>query len=119
MNDTRLCPACGASNQCSLADPRSATQACWCYSVQIDPRVLEALPALFAQWSGLLSLHTREPGAETWPKDAWKTVGGANVWGEMSLDVKRGMNFLRGATELLSGALKGGPAVCADIGKLQ
>ena len=25
MNDTRLCPACGASNQCSLADPRSAT----------------------------------------------------------------------------------------------
>ncbi|PPS60489.1 cysteine-rich CWC family protein [Pseudomonas sp. BRM28] len=45
MHDTRLCPACGASNQCSLADPRSATQACWCYSVQIDPRVLEALPA--------------------------------------------------------------------------
>jgi hypothetical protein len=29
------------------------------------------------------------------------------------------MNFLRGATELLSGALKSGPAVCADIGKLQ
>lgn len=45
MTDTRLCPACGASNQCSLADPRSATQACWCYSVQIDPGVIEALPA--------------------------------------------------------------------------
>ena len=45
MTDTRLCPACGASNQCSLADPRSATQACWCYSVQIDPSVIEALPA--------------------------------------------------------------------------
>ena len=29
------------------------------------------------------------------------------------------MNFLRGASELLSGALKSGPAVCADIGKLQ
>lgn len=29
------------------------------------------------------------------------------------------MNFLRGATELLSGALKSGPAVCADVGKLQ
>ena len=45
MNDTRHCPACGASNQCSLADPRSATQACWCYSVTIDPAVLKALPA--------------------------------------------------------------------------
>lgn len=34
-----------------------------------------------------------EFGYDTWPKDAWKTVGGANVWGEMSLDVKRGIVF--------------------------
>ena len=34
-----------------------------------------------------------EFGYETWPKDAWKTVGGANVWGEMSLDVKRGILY--------------------------
>ncbi|WP_080983646.1 cysteine-rich CWC family protein, partial [Pseudomonas putida] len=27
------------------ADPRRATQACWCYSVTIDPAVLQALPA--------------------------------------------------------------------------
>jgi hypothetical protein len=40
-------------------------------------------------------------------------------FGERALNFKDGMNFLRGATELLSGALKGGPAVCADIGKLQ
>jgi hypothetical protein len=45
MNDTQHCPACGALNQCSLADPRSATLACWCYSVNIDPAVLQALPA--------------------------------------------------------------------------
>jgi len=45
MNDSQQCPACGALNQCSLADPRSATQACWCYSVTIDPAVLQALPA--------------------------------------------------------------------------
>ncbi|MFB4393259.1 MULTISPECIES: cysteine-rich CWC family protein [unclassified Pseudomonas] len=44
MNDTQRCPACGASNQCGLADPRSATQGCWCFTVQIDPTVLEALP---------------------------------------------------------------------------
>jgi quinoprotein glucose dehydrogenase len=34
-----------------------------------------------------------EFGYETWPRDAWKTVGGANVWGEMSLDVKRGILY--------------------------
>ncbi|HEK1684832.1 MULTISPECIES: cysteine-rich CWC family protein [Pseudomonas] len=44
MNDSQRCPACGAANQCALADPRSATQACWCFSVSIDAAVLEALP---------------------------------------------------------------------------
>jgi quinoprotein glucose dehydrogenase len=34
-----------------------------------------------------------EFGYDTWPKDAWKTVGGANVWGEMSLDEKRGIVY--------------------------
>lgn len=34
-----------------------------------------------------------EFGYETWPKDAWKYVGGANSWGGMSLDEKRGMVF--------------------------
>jgi quinoprotein glucose dehydrogenase len=35
-----------------------------------------------------------EPGYETWPKDAWKYAGGANDWGGMSVDEKRGMVFL-------------------------
>ena len=34
-----------------------------------------------------------EFGYDTWPKDAWKTVGGANVWGEMSIDEKRGIVY--------------------------
>ncbi|HEY3739714.1 MAG TPA: PQQ-binding-like beta-propeller repeat protein [Bryobacteraceae bacterium] len=34
-----------------------------------------------------------EFGYDTWPKDAWKKIGGANVWGEMSLDVKRGILY--------------------------
>nr|WP_158459821.1 cysteine-rich CWC family protein [Pseudomonas fluorescens] len=44
MNDTQFCPACGAPNQCSLGDPRTVTQPCWCFGVDIDPAVLEALP---------------------------------------------------------------------------
>jgi len=35
-----------------------------------------------------------EFGYDTWPKDAWKTVGGANAWSGLSLDVKRGMVFI-------------------------
>jgi hypothetical protein len=38
------CPACGASNNCTLADPRTADQACWCFTVLIDPAIIQALP---------------------------------------------------------------------------
>ena len=37
--------------------------------------------------------HPGEYGYETWPPDAWKTVGGANVWGEFSLDTARGIVY--------------------------
>jgi quinoprotein glucose dehydrogenase len=35
-----------------------------------------------------------EVGYETWPPDAWKTVGGANNWGEMSIDAARGVVYV-------------------------
>jgi quinoprotein glucose dehydrogenase len=34
-----------------------------------------------------------EFGYDTWPKDAWKRVGGANVWSEISVDVTRGIVY--------------------------
>ena len=34
-----------------------------------------------------------EFGYESWPPDAWKTVGGTNCWGGMTLDVGRGLVF--------------------------
>src|ERR1700693_3481850 len=34
-----------------------------------------------------------EFGYDTWPKDAWKLVGGANVWGELSVDEPRGIVY--------------------------
>ncbi len=37
--------------------------------------------------------HPEEFGYETWPPDAWKTVGGANVWSEFSLDEARGIVY--------------------------
>lgn len=38
------CPACGLSNNCALADPRTVDQPCWCFSETFDPAVLAALP---------------------------------------------------------------------------
>jgi quinoprotein glucose dehydrogenase len=38
--------------------------------------------------------HPGEFGYETWPKDAWKTVGGANAWSGLSVDAKRGIVFI-------------------------
>ena len=38
--------------------------------------------------------HPGELGYDTWPKDAWKRVGGANCWGEISVDEKRGIVYV-------------------------
>ena len=34
-----------------------------------------------------------EFGYDTWPKDAWKYVGGTNTWGELSVDTERGIVY--------------------------
>ena len=34
-----------------------------------------------------------ELGSETWPPDAWKYAGGANTWGEITVDRKNGIVF--------------------------
>lgn len=37
--------------------------------------------------------HPGEFGYDTWPKDAWKYSGGANAWGEITVDTKRGIAY--------------------------
>jgi quinoprotein glucose dehydrogenase len=38
--------------------------------------------------------HPGEFGYDTWPPEAWKTTGGANCWGGMSVDEARGLVFV-------------------------
>jgi quinoprotein glucose dehydrogenase len=38
--------------------------------------------------------HPGESGYDTWPKDAWKYIGGTNDWGGMSVDEKRGIVYV-------------------------
>jgi len=44
-------------------------------------------------WTFRTIPRTGEPGAETWPRDARQTVGGANVWSEFTVDEARGIVF--------------------------
>ena len=37
--------------------------------------------------------HPGEFGYETWPKDAYKYIGGVNTWGEITVDTKRGIAY--------------------------
>ena len=37
--------------------------------------------------------HPGEFGYETWPKDAWKYIGGVNTWGELTVDEQRAIAY--------------------------
>jgi len=45
------------------------------------------------RWTFHAIPRTGQPGAETWPADAWKTAGGANNWAGMVVDAARGIVF--------------------------
>ncbi|HEX8588593.1 cysteine-rich CWC family protein [Pseudomonas sp.] len=65
--NTSLCPVCGARNRCTLADPRTVDQACWCFTAAINPEVLAALPE---EVRGKACLCPRCAGLETASHDA-------------------------------------------------
>jgi quinoprotein glucose dehydrogenase len=58
-----------------------------------DIRAYNVLTGKLA-WTFHTIPHPDEVGYETWPKDAWKTVGGANSWSGMALDEKRGIVYI-------------------------
>jgi len=45
-------------------------------------------------WTFNLVPQPGEPGHETWENDAWKTTGGVNVWGHITVDTKLGIAFV-------------------------
>lgn len=46
------------------------------------------------EWTFHTIPHPGEFGYDTWPKDAYKYVGGVNVWSEITVDTKRGIAYL-------------------------
>jgi quinoprotein glucose dehydrogenase len=45
------------------------------------------------RWTFHTIPHPGEPGYDTWPKDAWKTVGGVNAWSGVTVDSGLGIVF--------------------------
>ena len=72
----------------------------------VGGRVSESLPASpghvraydvntgALRWTFRTIPQPGEPGHDTWPKDAWQYIGGANSWPGMTLDAKRGLVFV-------------------------
>jgi quinoprotein glucose dehydrogenase len=58
-----------------------------------DIRAYDVLTGRLA-WTFHTIPHPGEPGYKTWPKDAWKSVGGANDWSGLALDEKRGIVYI-------------------------
>jgi quinoprotein glucose dehydrogenase len=46
------------------------------------------------RWTFHTIPHAGELGADSWPPDAWKTIGAANDWAGLSLDAARGLVFV-------------------------
>ena len=44
-------------------------------------------------WTFHVVPHPGEFGYDTWPPEAWKTVGGVHNWNEMTVDEKRGIAY--------------------------
>ena len=80
------------------------------------------------RWSFHTIPRRNEPGAETWPQDAWKTAGAANNWTGMVIDQARGIVYAptgSAVDDFYGGARKGDDlyantllALDANTGKL-
>jgi quinoprotein glucose dehydrogenase len=64
-------------------------------------------------WSFHTIPHPGEFGYDTWPKDAWKNTGGANAWGELTLDTQRGIVYVPTASPKYN--FYGGERIGADL----
>ncbi len=45
-------------------------------------------------WTFNLVAQPGDPGHETWENDSWKTIGGTNVWGYLTVDAAAGVVYI-------------------------
>jgi len=62
------------------------------FSAPGDLRAYNVLTGKLA-WQFHTVPHPGEYGYDTWPKEAWRYIGGTNTWGEVSVDSARGIAY--------------------------
>jgi quinoprotein glucose dehydrogenase len=62
------------------------------FSTPGDVRAYNVMTGKLA-WQFHTVPHPGEPGYDTWPKEAWRYIGGVNTWGEISIDSVRGIAY--------------------------
>jgi quinoprotein glucose dehydrogenase len=62
------------------------------FSTPGDVRAYSVITGKLA-WQFHTVPHPGEPGYDTWPKEAWRYIGGVNTWGEISIDPVRGIAY--------------------------
>ena len=45
-------------------------------------------------WTFNLIAQPGDPNHKTWESDAWKTIGGTNAWGYLTVDIERGIVYI-------------------------
>ena len=62
-------------------------------SPPVDIRAYDVVTGKLA-WTFHTVPRPGEFGYDTWPKDAWKYIGGVNNWGEMTVDTRSGIVYI-------------------------
>ena len=78
-----------SSRTCSFSDRRTGEAY---FSPPGDLRAYDVVSGKLV-WQFHVVPRPGEFGYDTWPKDAWKYIGGTNTWGELTVDAERGIAY--------------------------
>ncbi len=95
--DGKLVPSFGQGGFIEMGSPAQSPVSVY-QDVLIAPQVQPVIRAWNAKtgvplWTFNLIAQPGDPNHKTWESDVWKTIGGTNVWGYLSVDVERGIVY--------------------------
>ena len=95
--DGKLVSSFGQGGFIEMGSPAQSPVAVY-KDVLIAPQVQPVIRAWNAKtgaplWTFNLIAQPGDPNHKTWESDVWKTIGGTNVWGYLSVDAERGIVY--------------------------
>jgi quinoprotein glucose dehydrogenase len=94
----RMVPAFGQGGFVDMASAMQSPPAIY-KDLLITPSTAPVIRAWNARtgalvWTFHLVAQPGDPHHKTWENDAWKTIGGTNTWGYLSIDAERGIAYV-------------------------